>query len=296
MRRTFIALLLIHITVTVQAQHKKNMDKQAIKKMCGCFEVSYRFAETFNYSDDPNYKPSKNKISKGLEWAQLVVDKKNTISIQHLLVVGPPNNQMVIKHWRQDWLYQNTDFYMYDGFNTWKFEQKQKSEIKKQWTQKVFQVDDSPRYEGSGSWVHVDGKSYWESKTPAPLPRREYTKRNDYNITLRGNRQEITNFGWIHDQDNEKVIREEGTDDVIIAAEKGYNTYKKVADSKCKAAQDWWKEHLDKWSIVRAKWSEVYGRNNTLKLETKVDNKALYKHLFVDNLTDKKAINTIKCY
>ena len=293
MRRTFIALLLIHITVTVQAQHKKNMDKQAIKKMCGCFEVSYRFAETFNYSDDPNYKPSKNKISKGLEWAQLVVDKKNTISIQHLLVVGPPNNQMVIKHWRQDWLYQNTDFYMYDGFNTWKFEQKQKSEIKKQWTQKVFQVDDSPRYEGSGSWVHVDGKSYWESKTPAPLPRREYTKRNDYNITLRGNRQEITNFGWIHDQDNEKVIREEGTDDVIIAVEKGYNTYKKVADSKCKAAQDWWKEHLDKWSIVRAKWSEVYGRNNTLKLETKVDNKALYKHLFVDNLTDKKAINTI---
>ena len=293
MRRTFIALLLIHITVTVQAQHKKNMDKQAIKKMCGCFEVSYRFAETFNYSDDPNFKPSKNKISKGLEWAQLVVDKKNTISIQHLLVVGPPNNQMVIKHWRQDWLYQNTDFYMYDGFNTWKFEQKQKSEIKKQWTQKVFQVDDSPRYEGSGSWVHVDGKSYWESKTPAPLPRREYTKRNDYNITLRGNRQEITNFGWIHDQDNEKVIREEGTDDVIIAVEKGYNTYKKVADSKCKAAQDWWKEHLDKWSIVRAKWSEVYGRNNTLKLETKVDNKALYKHLFVDNLTDKKAINTI---
>ena len=281
MRRTFIALLLIHITVTVQAQHKKNMDKQAIKKMCGCFEVSYRFAETFNYSDDPNYKPSKNKISKGLEWAQLVVDKKNTISIQHLLVVGPPNNQMVIKHWRQDWLYQNTDFYMYDGFNTWKFEQKQKSEIKKQWTQKVFQVDDSPRYEGSGSWVHIDGKSYWESKTPAPLPRREYTKRNDYNITLRGNRQEITNFGWIHDQDNEKVIREEGTDDVIIAVEKGYNTYKKVADSKCKAAQDWWKEHLDKWSIVRAKWSEVYGRNNTLKLETKVDNKALYKHLFV---------------
>ena len=98
----------------------------------------------------------------------------------------------------------------------------------------------------------------------------------------------------IKDQDNEKVIREEGTDDVIIAVEKGYNTfYKKVADSKCKAAQDWWKEFFDKWSIVRAKWSEVYGRNNTLKLETKVDNKALYKHLFVDNLNDKKAINTI---
>ena len=30
---------------------------------------------------------------------------------------------------------------------------------------KIFQVDDSPRYEGTASWVHVDGKSYWENTT-----------------------------------------------------------------------------------------------------------------------------------
>ena len=27
--------------------------------------------------------------------------------------------------------------------------------------------------------AHVDGKSYWENTSHAPLPRREYTKRDD---------------------------------------------------------------------------------------------------------------------
>ena len=34
---------------------------------------------------------------------------------------------------------------------------------------------------------------------------------------------EITNEGWIHDQDNHKVIRESGKEDVLVADEKGYN-------------------------------------------------------------------------
>ncbi len=35
--------------------------------MCGCFEVTFNFAETFNYSKDSLYKASKNKVAKGLE-------------------------------------------------------------------------------------------------------------------------------------------------------------------------------------------------------------------------------------
>tara|TARA_B100001059_G_C17790141_1_gene559635 strand:+ start:646 stop:1548 length:903 start_codon:yes stop_codon:yes gene_type:complete len=293
MEKLILSLLAIGFAFTINAQSKKKQDQEAIKGMCGCFEVTFNFAETFNYSEDPDYKPSKNKISKGLEWAQLAEDEKNKVSIQHLLIVGPPDGQMVIKHWRQDWLYQNTDFYMYNGYNVWNYENKSKGDVKKQWTQKVFQVDDSPRYESSGSWVHMDGKSYWESTTPAPLPRREYTQRSDYNITIRGNRQEITDFGWVHDQDNEKVIRKEGSDDVVVAKEKGYNVYKKVDDSKCKVAQNWWQKYYDKWKVVRSKWDEVYGRNTTLKLEKKVDNKVLYRHLFAKGMTDKADIEKI---
>tara|TARA_R110001592_G_scaffold359358_1_gene665853 strand:- start:763 stop:1386 length:624 start_codon:yes stop_codon:yes gene_type:complete len=200
---------------------------------------------------------------------------------------------MVIKHWRQDWLFQNTDFYTFNGDNNWTFEKKDKKDVKNQWTQKVYQVDDSPRYEGSGTWVHVDGKSYWENTTTAPLPRREYTQRSDYNITLRGNRHEITNFGWVHDQDNSKVIREFGKEDFVLANEKGYNTYVKVDDSKCKAAADWWKANNNKWLLVRNKWDEVFSRNTNLTLKTKVDNKPLYKHLFSDEVADEKIMNAI---
>jgi hypothetical protein len=282
MKKLFTFSLLVVVAFSLNAQSKKTKDKNAIKKMCGCYEVTFNFAETFNYSKDENYKPSKNKISGGLEWAGLVVDDKNKISIQHILQVGNPEKPMIVKHWRQDWLYENTDFYMYNGDNNWTFTTKDKKAVKKQWTQKVYQVDDSPRYEGSGSWVHVDGKSYWENTTTAPLPRREYTKRSDYNITLRGNRQEITDFGWVHDQDNSKIIREAGKEDIILAKEKGYNVYKKVADSKCKAAKDWWIANTNKWQKVRNKWTEVYGRNKDLSLKTKVDNKPLYKHLFAE--------------
>ncbi len=293
MKDIVLGSLLLVITGVLHSQSKKILDKNAIKEMCGCFEVTYKFTETFNFVKDSLYKPSSDKLSSSLEWAGLVTDDKNTISIQHILQVGNPSAPMIIKHWRQDWLYQNRDFYMYNGNNSWTYEKKERKSVRKQWTQKVYQVDDSPRYEGSGTWVHVDGKSYWENTTTAPLPRREYTKRSDYNITLRGNRQEITKYGWLHDQDNSKILRETEKKDIIIANEKGYNTYKKVPDSKCKAAQDWWIENSNKWQLVRTKWNEIFNRNRNLTLKTNVDHKPLYKHLFSDKVSEEKEMSTL---
>jgi hypothetical protein len=293
MKKLILGVLILATVTSANAQSKKTKDKKAIKEMCGCFEVTFNFAETFNYMKDSTYTPSKTKLSKGLEWAGLVEDENNKISIQHILQVGNPAKPMIVKHWRQDWLYQNTDFYMYNGDNNWIFEQKDKKNVRKQWTQKVYQVDDSPRYEGSGTWVHVDGKSYWENTTTAPLPRREYTKRSDYNITLRGNRHEITNDGWVHDQDNRKIIREAGKEDVIVANEKGYNIYKKVPESRCNAAKNWWIANNNKWELVRDKWNEVYGRNTNLILATKVENKPLYKHLFSEEISEKEEMSNI---
>ena len=64
---------------------------------------------------------------------------------------------MVIKHWRQDWIYQGVDILSYDKDERWKKEFRKES-VKGKWIQKVYQVDDSPRYEGVGSWIHLDGK------------------------------------------------------------------------------------------------------------------------------------------
>jgi hypothetical protein len=292
--KSLILLSLLSSGIAIQAQTKKQLDQKSIKDMCGCYEVTFNFAETFNYSKDSLYKSSPQEISKGLEWAELLVDKDDKIVIQHLLQVGTPEEPYIVKHWRQDWLYENTELYTYDVDNTWKYVKKPASEVKGQWTQKVFQVDDSPRYEGSGSWVHVDGKHYWENTTDAPLPRREYTERSDYNVTVRGNRVEITDTGWVHDQDNEKLIREDGKEDVVLAKEKGYNTYVKVDDNRCAASREWWKQHYDKWALVRNKWDQVFDRDLDLTLKEKVSNKTMFKFLLdEENYKDKAAIDGV---
>lgn len=293
MKNLVLFIVVLFSINSVNSQKKKNKDIEAIKKMCGCYEVTYNFAETFNYSKDSLYKPSKIKISGSLELAVLVEDENDLISIQHILQVGDPSNPMIVKHWRQDWLYENKNTYIFNANNSWIYNDKNKKEVKGQWTQKVFQVDDSPRYEGSGSWVHVDGKSYWENTTPAPLPRREYTIRSDYNLTMRGNRHEITKYGWLHDQDNSKIKRVMGKDDLIIAKEKGYNTYKKVNYNRCSVAKKWWIDNSKKWAIVRSKWEQIFNKKVDLYLKPTLDNRALYIYLFDDKIKDKESINSL---
>ena len=284
-------LLLFFILLSflnLNTQNKK--DNDAIKKMCGCFKIDFNFAETFQFSNDSNYVKSKNYNAKAIEYAKLIKDEKGHISIQHLLVM----DNYVIKHWRQDWIYENRNLLKYDANNSWKNILKSKKDVKGQWTQKVFQVDDSPRYEGTSSWVHVDGKSYWENSSYAPLPRREYTKRNDYNIMIRGNRHEIVDQGWIHDQDNYKVIKySESNFEEIIAAEKGYSTYTKVDESKCSAAINWWNENTNKWSFVRNKWNSIYSKNEDISLKRTVKDKPLFLFLFDDKVAKEEEIGLI---
>lgn len=263
-------------TVSVTAQEKAQLDRDAVMDMCGCYEISFRYSETF--SPDSDYKKKENYVASALELALPIVEENDRISIQHLLII---NDSTVIKHWRQDWLYENPEVFTYQKGRTWDFKVLPVEEVAGQWTQKVYQVDDSPRYSGSATWIHADGKHFWENETDSPLPRREYSKRDDYNVMIRGNRHEITSKGWNHEQDNDKIIREEGKEDMLLAQEKGMNTYTRVADEKCQAARDWWVNHSDFWSRVRAAWDEIYAQNGTLTLLKQVDEKPLYKHIAV---------------
>ena len=61
--KNIIILLLLSSTI-IQAQNKKQKDREAIKEMCGCYEITFNFAETFNYSKDSLYEPSPDKIAK----------------------------------------------------------------------------------------------------------------------------------------------------------------------------------------------------------------------------------------
>lgn len=279
MKKGLLCSLTLLFAMGASAQaNKKQEDIKAIKSMCGCYEVTFNFAETFTPDQKPaDYKPSPTKVEHGLEWVELVEDTPNKIVMQHLLIVS---DSMIVKHWRQDWEFENNKLYEFYKDNTWKFKTLSKDQVKGQWTQRVFQVDDSPRYEGTATWVHVDGRHYWTNTTDAPLPRREHTIRNDYNVLNRKNTHEITKDGWIHDQDNLKIQRGDDGKDVLVAKEKGNDFYKKVDDSKCKAAQKYWAEYKPMWKNVRDKWASVYGLNKDLSLKPKVEGRSLFMTLF----------------
>ena len=277
MKRALLYLWIGLFAAPMHPQSKKSEDLKAIKAMCGCYEVKFNFAVTFQRTKDEKYVASKPKYDWGLEWVELVEDQPDKVVMQHLLIVS---DSMIVKHWRQDWEYENTRFYQFFKDTSWKYKTLSPAQVKGQWTQRVFQVDDSPRYEGTATWVHSDGRHYWENTTDAPLPRREHTIRNDYNVLKRTNVHEITKDGWIHDQDNVKIVRDDAGNDTVLAYEKGHDTYTRVADSKCAAAQQYWAKNKNLWKNVRDKWTTVFARNKDLSLEPTVNNQPLFMHLF----------------
>ncbi|MBA3682050.1 MAG: hypothetical protein H0W73_12955 [Bacteroidetes bacterium] len=263
--------------------NKKEEDRASIKSMAGVYKVSFDFAETF--STDTGYKYHPRYREWGIEYVLLVEDSPYKIALQHLLII---NDSIIIKHWRQDWMFENKEIYNYFKDNEWVKTTLTDAQAKGTWTQKVYQVDDSPRYQSFGTWVHIDGKHFWEGVNDSPLPRREFTKRNDYNVMKRHSRMEIFNDGWVLNQDNEKIVRNNGIDKVLCW-EKGIERFTKGYYNAGPAIK-WWEKQKQYWADVRIAWEEVYVKTRDLKLADKIDKKKLYESLF--SLGDKVCKDT----
>lgn len=266
-----IATLFLVASLNVQGQK----DKQNVDKLCGCFEVEFKYAETF--SPDKNYKyHDREEISGGTELVFPVEVSDKKIVMQHLLVI---TDSMIIKHWREDWSYENPVVWKYTGDKVWKKEQLKPEQVKGKWTQSVWEVSDAPRYQGSSEWYAIDGKTFWQNTVDAPLPRREYSVRSDYNVLRRSNRLVLTTDGYTHEQDNQKIIRKEGKDKVLVE-EKGINTYKRLPDADCAAAKAYWEKNKDYWTKVRKIWENYTDTHAVIELKNQIDGKVLHDHLF----------------
>ncbi|MEM9753980.1 MAG: DUF6607 family protein, partial [Planctomycetota bacterium] len=156
--------------------------------------------------------------------------------------------------------------------------------VEGKWSQAVYQVDDSPRYEALGSWTHEGGRSAWESDvTWRPLPRREHTKRNrsDYHILAAVNRHTLTPSGWVHEQDNQKlVLDDDGNPASVLVHETGLNRYDRVSDVDFTAGREYWADTSAYWQDVRERWKEALGNEGRHRVATHVQDKPLYTHLF----------------
>lgn len=270
MKKIISAFAAVAFSLSVNAQ----TGQQLINKLCGCFEVDFKYAETF--SPDPNYKYHEREETGGTAELALpieVSDKK--IVIQHLLVVSPT---MVVKHWREEWTYENPVIWTYKGNRVWVKDSLPADQVKEKWTQTVWEVADEPRYQGLSQFVHLDGKTIWQNTTDAPLPRREYSVRSDYNILRRTNRLNISDSGYLHEQDNQKIIRQAGIDQLLVE-EKGHNRYKRVSDQECAVAKEYWEKNKNYWAKVRKFWTYYINTHKVIELKNKIEGKLLHEYL-----------------
>ncbi|HVW98455.1 MAG TPA: DUF6607 family protein [Mucilaginibacter sp.] len=258
----------------LNAQSKFDEDRQAILALGGCYKVTFNYAETF--AADTAYRLHPQYHARGYEMAAVEQDSKNKIVIQHILLTG---DSSVIKHWREDWVYEEPQILKFEKDNTWNTITLTPDEVKGRWVQKVFQVDDSPRYESIGTWIHADGRHQWQSDCDSPLPRREAAKRGDYNVLHRGNRIYLTPSGWMFEQDNKKIIRSTAGDRLLVQ-EKGYEEFTRVDSAQFTYARNWWKGHQAYWTAVRQVWDEIYNEQPVVKLKARVNDKNLYDWLF----------------
>lgn len=287
---------LIALVLALGVQGQSVQDKQNIEKLCGCFEVSFKYSETF--APEADYKfHNREEIGGTAELALPIEVSDKKIVIQHLLIVNP---KVIVKHWREEWTYENPVIWKYKGDRTWVKEILPVEQVKGKWTQTIWEVADEPRYQGYSQFVNLDGKIVWQNTTDAPLPRREYSVRNDYNILNRTNRLYFTDSGYLHEQDNKKIIRTNGIDKLLVE-EKGYNTYKRIDEKDCAAAKIYWEKNKDYWGRVQKVWTGYMATNNSISLENKVGGKMLHEYLMAQakeyaekNITESEIDEMIK--
>lgn len=239
---------------------KFERDRRTILAMAGDYKAKFNFIETVSFEVD--YKLDRPYQSWATERIYVLEDKGDFISLQHILCMfvednGEIKGPFVVKHWRQDWTYEPEEFHTYRGNDKWEMRKLSDKERKGVWLQEVFNVDDSPRYASVGTWEHTDDFSEWTgSSTYRPLPRREYSVRNDYDVIEGINRHIILPTGWVHEQLNMKVILDNGEKE-FLAREIGLNRYDRIKNFDFSAADEYWDESKEYWDAVRKVWNSI---------------------------------------
>ncbi len=262
-------------------------DRRAIVAMAGAYRTSFDFIETVGFTE--GYTPGAPYQSWGTEYVYVVADEPRYISLQHIIVMrfqqddGAISEPMVVKHWRQDWHYESRDQFVFAGDRTWKKKRLSRTSAKGRWRQAVYQVDDSPRYMASGSWQHRANYSSWTSdETWRPLPRREFSVRDDYDALIGSNRHTIYPTGWVQEEDNLKaVVDAAGNIEALLAREVGLARYERISDFDWSAGDAYWEQTAPFWALVREHWNQLFKAHQTLRIAEVANGNSLFMSMFL---------------
>ncbi|HEY8538995.1 MAG TPA: DUF6607 family protein [Steroidobacteraceae bacterium] len=263
-------------------------DRRAILAMAGEYRVTFDFLEIVSYP--PLDKPPAPYQSWGTEKIYIDIDEGKFISLVHILEMrvvqndGSVSEPIVTKHWRQDWQYEPTAIVEYLGRDRWR-QRKLGAAGKGAWLQTVYQVDESPRYASIGRWEHTPSFSTWLSgETWRPLPRREWSVRDDYQVLIGTNRHTIVPTGWLQEENNLKaVLTDARTLDPVrpyLGREYGVARYERIKQADFAAADRYYERTQQFWSSVRGAWTRAFEREGVLTLRGPVDKLGLFVPLF----------------
>lgn len=261
-------------------------DRRAIRAMAGTYRVTFDFLETVPLA---TRQPARPYQSWGTEKIYVDRDDGHFISLLHILemhVVGADGSvsaPIVVKHWRQDWQYQPATIVEFVGNDRWQRRTLQPEPG--QWLQTVYQVDESPRYASVGRWQHTPAFSSWLSnETWRPLPRREWTVRDDYHALIGTNRHTITANGWVQEENNLKAVltanRLLDPRQPYLAREYGVARYDRIRGTDFAAADRYFACTRQFWSQVRDAWTATFERNASITLAGASDKLGLFAPLF----------------
>ncbi len=255
-------------------------DREAILDMAGDFDVTFDFTETVALK--PGYELAPQKVTPTAEIVRVIEGRPGFISLQHILVMNHDGQDIVVKHWRQDWEYEPDTVLSFVGpdlqngrIDRWEAVAVPPSERQGAWSQTVYQVDDSPRYAAVAKWEHDGELATWEPPVSwRPLPRRDDTKRDDYNVLAAVNRHTVAPWSWWHEQDNHKLmVTEAGTEELV--REVGINSYIRADDFATASGEAYWDKTKTYWAGVRDIWTAME-ETGALTVEDTLEGELLY--------------------
>lgn len=266
-------------------------DRKAILALQGEFKATFEFLET--QLIETKLKADVPYASWGTEFVELVEDKGDFISLQHILVMSFKNKEtgkvdgpFVVKHWRQDWTWEADEKLEFQGENHWKVKKLKAKEFRGKWKWTVFQVDDTPRYSALGSWTHLKSASTFDTELfSRPLPRREFSVRSDYKLLLGKDSLVLTSNSWYHEQRNFKHVNKLGNDNsmnegILLSREVGQNSYLRLKGYDFSKGKEYWENSKTYWKDVRSVWRKILRFNKDFKLKKEVNGKKLFSYHF----------------
>ncbi|MBM0108294.1 hypothetical protein JM946_26485 [Steroidobacter sp. S1-65] len=264
-------------------------DRRAILAMAGTYRVTFDFLEVVPFVTQE--KPNAPYQSWGTEKVYVDSDDGKHISLVHILEMrivqkdGSISEPMVTKHWRQDWRYEPTHIVEYRGRDRWERRKLDAAESRGAWLQTVYQVDESPRYASVGRWEHSASFSTWMSgDTWRPLPRREWSVRDDYQVLVGTNRHTVAPTGWVQEENNLKTVltaaRELDPARPYLGREYGVARYERIRDADFAQADTYYQKTKQFWDQVRDEWSRIFVQQGAVTLKGPVDKLGLFFPLF----------------